>query len=195
MSENATQEPKESQNTASAPEDLEAIKTQLEEAEVARNEANQAKTAAEQTIAQRDARLAELQAEGEALRAERSNLQTSLSEAKQASKEKLVELASLGEVLSETKELKDQAVAKYLNMAKALNPAVPQDIIAGETIEEIDQSIEKGKAIVEAVKATMASETAATKVPAGAPTRGGISLEGLSPRDKIAYAIQQGSQR
>ena len=188
MSENATQESKESQNTASAPEDLEAIKAQLEEE-------HKAKAGAEQTIAERDTRLAELQAEGEALRAERSNLQASLSEAKQASKEKLVELATLGEVLSETKELKDQAVAKYLNMAKALNPAIPQDIITGESIDEIDRSIEKGKTIVEAVKSTMASEAAATKVPAGAPTRGGISLEGLSPRDKIAYAIQQGSQR
>jgi len=76
-------------------------------------------------------------------------------------------------------------------MAEALNPAVPEGIIAGETIEEIDSSVEKGRAIVESVKKAMEAEASMAKVPAGAPARGGISLEGLSPREKIAAGIQQ----
>jgi hypothetical protein len=82
-------------------------------------------------------------------------------------------------------------VAKYLNMAKALNPAIPEGIIAGETIEEIDASVEKGQAIVESVKTAMEAEAKEARVPAGAPTRGAINLEGLSPREKIAFGIQQ----
>ena len=76
-------------------------------------------------------------------------------------------------------------------MAKALNPAVPEGIIAGETIEEIDASVGKGKAIVEAVRQAMEAEAKGTRVPAGAPTRGAINLEGMSPREKIALGIQQ----
>lgn len=183
-----------------------AIKAQLEQAEVARNEANQAKAALEEAAAARDTRIAELQAEGEALRAERSNLEASLSEANVIASEAKAEVLTLSEAkgkeleasateLATIKEARDQAVAKYFSMAKALNPNIPEGIIGGESIAEIDQSIEKGKAIVEAVKKAMEAEAAATRVPAGAPTRGAISTEGLSPKEKIAYAIQPGSQR
>ena len=172
-------------------DELSAIKAQLEQAEVARNEANQAKAALEEAAAAKDSRIAELQAEGEALRAERSNLEASLSEANViASEAKGKELEASAADLATVKEARDQAVTKYLSMAKALNPTIPEGIVGGETITEIDQSIDKGKAIVEAVKKAMESEAAATKVPAGAPTRGGISTEGMSPKEKIAYAIQ-----
>jgi len=175
--ENETEETQETQNTQGTPETLEAIKAQLEEEK-------RAKAADEAALAEKDQRIAELQAEGEALRAERSNLQASLSEAKQGSEAAAAELAQV-------KEAKGQALAKYLSMAKALNPAIPEGIIAGETIEEIDTSVEKGKAIVESVKKAMEAEASQAKVPAGAPTRGEISPEGLSPREKIAAGIQQ----
>ena len=164
-----TQEPKESQetqenqNTAPAPEDLEAIRLRLQEEQEAR-------AAAQAALAERESRIAELEA--------------SLSEAKQGSEASAAELAQV-------KEARAQAVAKYLTMAKALNPAIPEGIIAGECIEEIDASVEKGKAIVEAVRKAMEAEAKEAKVPAGAPTRGAINLEGLSPREKIAAGIQQ----
>ena len=164
-----TQEPKEGQetqetgNSAPAPEDLEAIRLQLQEEQ-------EAKVVAQAALAEKDARITELE--------------TELSEAKQAGGTAAAEHARV-------REARDQAVSKYLTMAKALNPAVPEGIIAGETIEEIDASVEKGKAIVEAVKAAMEAEAKGTRVPAGAPTRGAINLEGLSPREKIALGIQQ----
>jgi len=139
------------------------IEAQLEEEK-------KAKAAAKATLVEKDARIAELEA--------------SLSEAKTGSEVAAAELASI-------KEAKDQAVAKYLGMAKALNPAIPEGIIVGETIEEIDASVEKGKGIVEAVKKAMEAEASQAKVPAGAPPRGEISLEGLTPREKIAAGIQQ----
>ena len=182
-------------------DELSAIKAQLEQAEVARNEANQAKAALEEAAAAKDSRIAELQAEGEALRAERSNLEASLNAANVIASEAKAEVQTLSEAkgkeleataaeLAAASETKNQAVAKYLSMAKALNPNIPEGIIGGETIAEIDQSIEKGKAIVEAVKKAMESEASAARVPAGAPTRGAISTEGMSPKEKIAYAIQ-----
>jgi len=93
------------------------------------------------------------------------------------------------EVAATTKD-RDAAITQYLSMAKALNPSIPDGIIAGATIEEITESINKGKAIVEAVKKTMEAEAAGTKVPAGAPERSAISTESMSPREKIAAGIQ-----
>jgi len=97
---------------------------------------------------------------------------------------------SLAAEVAATKQDRDAAVAQYLSMAKTLNPSIPEGIIAGATIEGINESIDKGKAIVEAVKKTMAAEAAGTKVPAGAPARSGISTESMSPREKIAAGIQ-----
>ena len=159
------------------PETLEAIKAQLEEEK-------QAKAAAEAALAEKDTRITELQAEGEALRAEQSNLQASLSEAKTGSEAAAAELAS-------TREANTQAVAKYLDVVRLANPAIPQDIIAGDTIEDIDASLAKATTIAESVRANLEAQAKEARVPAGAPTRGEISLEGLSPREKIAAGIQQ----
>jgi len=175
--ENETEETQETQNTQGTPETLEAIKAQLEEEK-------RAKAAAEAALAEKDARIAELQAEGEALRAERSNLQASLSEAKQGSEAAVAEL-------SQVKETNTQAIAKYLDAVRLANTTIPQDIIAGDTIEAIDASLAKATTIANAVKANLEAQAKEAKVPAGAPTRGEISLEGLSPREKIAAGIQQ----
>jgi len=150
------------QQTQQTQETLETIKAQLEEEQ-------KAKSALEQAMAEKDARLAELDA--------------ALSEAKQGSEASATELASV-------KEARDEAVSKYLGMAKASNPQVPEDMISGETIAEIDASVEKGKGLVSAVKKTLESETAAAKVPAGAPTRG-ETTEGMSNKDMIAAGLRQ----
>jgi chromosome segregation ATPase len=146
----------------STPDELNAVKAQLEEEQ-------KAKTSLEQAMAEKDARLAELDA--------------ALSEAKSQSEASAADLASV-------KEARDQAVTKYLGMARASNPQVPEDMISGETIEEIDAAVEKGKGLVSAVKKTLESETAAAKVPAGAPTRG-ETTEGMSNKDMIAAGLRQ----
>jgi len=170
MAENGNEQTQETQDQASAPDELEAIKAQLAEEQ-------QAKAALEEAAAAKDSRIAELEG--------------ALSEATQAIEQGTAAVQAATTEIASAREAKDQAVAKYLTMAKALNPTIPEGIISGETIEEIDQSIDKGKAIVEAVKKAMETEAAATRVPAGAPTRGAIPTEGMSPKEKIAYAIQQ----
>jgi len=165
------------QNTQVTPETMEAIKAQLDEEKKAR-------AADEASLAEKDDRIAELRAEGEALRVERSNLLASLSEAQQGS-------TAAADELTQVKEANARAVAKYLDAVRLTNPTIPQDIIAGGTIEEIDASVQKATAIAESVKASLEAQAKEAKVPAGAPTRGEISLEGFSPREKIAAGIQQ----
>jgi len=165
--ENENEETKETQETQGNPnevsttEDLEAIKAELEEEK-------KAKAAAEASLAEKDARVVELEA--------------SLSEAKQAAES----LRAEGVAISEAR---DQAVSKYLGAVRLANPTIPQDIIVGDTIEDIDASVQKATAIASAVKAKLEAQAKEAKVPAGAPPRGEISLEGLSPREKIAAGI------
>jgi len=82
-------------------------------------------------------------------------------------------------------------VAKYLEAVKTANPTIPADVIAGSSIEEIDASLARATTIAGAVKANLEAQAKEAKVPAGAPPRTEINLEGLSPREKIAAGIQQ----
>jgi methylaspartate ammonia-lyase len=160
-------ESEEAGDTSPEPEDLEVIKAQLEEEK-------QAKAAAESALSEKDERIA--------------SLESSLSEAKKGSEAAAAELAQV-------KEANIQAVSKYLDVVRFANPTIPQDAIVGETIEEIDAALAKATTIAESVKASLEAQAKQTKVPAGAPLRTEISVEGLSPREKIAAGIQQGSQR
>jgi multidrug efflux pump subunit AcrA (membrane-fusion protein) len=155
--------PDETQDKVSTPDELADIKAQLAEEQ-------KAVVARDEAISEKDANLAELE--------------TALSEAKKGNE-------ALAASLAAVKEASNSAVAKYLTMVKALNPTIPENMLVGGTIEEIDLSIERGKAMVASVKKAMEAEASAAKVPAGAPTRGAISLEGMSPKEKIAYGIQQ----
>jgi len=157
------QEPQVPQNAASQPEDLEAIKAQLEE------EA-QAKAALETAAADKDARIAALE--------------SALSAAQSESEAALAETARL-------KDAEAATVGKYREALLAAHPEIPQDLIQGDSVSQLFSSVEKGKATVDAVRQSLEAEAAATRVPAGAPTRAGIPTEGMSPREKIAYAIQQ----
>jgi chromosome segregation ATPase len=162
--ENETQETLETQepgNTAPDPEDLSIIKAELEEG-------RKAKAEIEAALADRAKRITELEA--------------SLNVVSQASEAAAAELAA-------AKGASSKAVSKYLEAARALNSTIPKDVISGQTIEEIDASVEKAKAIANAVKANLEAQAKEAKVPAGAPTRSEISLEGLSPREKIAAGI------
>jgi len=158
-----TQEIPENPNEVSTPEDLEAIKAELEKEK-------KAKAAAEAALAEKDARIVKLEA--------------SLSEARQGSEATAAELAQV-------KEANAQAMAKYLDAVRLANPTIPEDIIAGDTIEAIDASVEKAQSIASAVRQSLGAEAKEARVPAGAPPRGEISLEGLTPREKIAAGIQQ----
>ncbi|MDH4137647.1 MAG: hypothetical protein OEW09_13185 [Anaerolineae bacterium] len=147
----------------SRPENLDAIKAELEEERKAR-------AAVEAALAEKDTRIAELEAR--------------LGEADQ-------NFASLDSQVAQLKEAHSQAVAKYLGVVRLANPAIPDDVIGGSTIGEIEASVQKATAIAAAVKADLEARAKEARVPAGAPARGEISIEGLSPREKIAAGIQQ----
>ena len=126
--ENENNNPNQDQNQNNAPpqEDLAAIKAQLAD-ELA------AKAALETAAAEKDARI--------------TALETQLSEAKQASEAKDAQLTTAAAELATVKDDRDVAVGKYLGMAKALNPSIPEHVIQGASIAEIDQSIVDGKVI------------------------------------------------
>ena len=101
---------------------------------------------------------------------------------KQAVAESDKKLAELSESLA-------QAVASYRAMVTEANPEVPDELLTGDTIDVINESLENARALIDRVKQGIEAEASRTKIPAGAPQRAPLDLSALSPREKIQYAI------
>jgi uncharacterized coiled-coil protein SlyX len=99
------------------------------------------------------------------------------------------ELAEAGQALDELGKALPQAVAAYREILVEANPGVLPELITGETIEEVNESLKNARNLVERVKQEMETEAAKTRVPAGAPPRTPPDLSSLSPREKIQYAL------
>ena len=91
-------------------------------------------------------------------------------------------LTDLGKALA-------QAVAAYKDMVVQANPGVLAELITGDTVEEVNESLKNAQALVDRVRQEMEAEASKTRIPAGAPQRTKLDLSALSPREKIQYAI------
>jgi septal ring factor EnvC (AmiA/AmiB activator) len=101
---------------------------------------------------------------------------------KQALDEAERKIADLGTALA-------QAVASYKAMVVQANPGVLAELITGDTVEEVNESLKNAQALVERVRQEMEAEASKTRIPAGAPQRAPLDLSALSPREKIQRAI------
>ena len=81
--------------------------------------------------------------------------------------------------------------AKYRGLLLAGNPEVPQELVAGKTIAEVEASFQSAKEMVGRIKRQLEAKMASERVPTGAPARGAPDLSQLSPREKIAHALSQ----
>jgi len=156
-------------NGAPTPEDLAAIKAQLQEE-------TQAKADLEASLSGKDTRIGELESE--------------LSEAKSGSEAKQAELEAKVSELSQFSDNLATAVSKYREALIQAHPDVPQDLIQGDSIETLYASVEKGQGIVGQVKANLETDAAAARIPAGAPANTGPDHGALTPREKIAEGVR-----
>jgi predicted RNase H-like nuclease (RuvC/YqgF family) len=137
-----------------------------------------------------------LRQENENLARELSSRDAEIYRLKQALAGSESENARLEQSLAETKQQLDeigkalpQAVAAYREMVIRASPGVVAELIAGGTIAEVDESLGKARLLVERVRQGMESEMANARIPAGAPVRSPLDLSGLTPREKIKYAM------
>ena len=82
-----------------------------------------------------------------------------------------------------------EAVASYKDMVLRSNPEVVEELISGDTVEAINESLDRAKTLVSKVRQGLETEISLARVPAGAPERALPDLSALSPREKIQYAI------
>ncbi len=78
------------------------------------------------------------------------------------------------------------AATRYGELARTANPEIPAELITGSSIQEVDAAIASGKAIVQKVK-----EQLAAQVSPGGQVRAAPDTAGMSPAEKIRYAVAQ----
>jgi len=153
------------------------------EDELGQSEASRARVAElEGIIAQRDQELASRDTRISELRQVTANLESEITTVKQAVAEADESLHKLGESFK-------QAVASYKTLVVQSNPDVPEELVTGESIEAITDSLTSAKELVSKIRKGMEAEISLARVPAGAPERTAPDLSALSPREKIQYAI------
>jgi len=89
----------------------------------------------------------------------------------------------------------EATITAYREVLLAANQNIPEELITGTTIDELNASVEKASTLVSQVRETIEAELAAGRVPAGAPPRTPPDLSALSPREKIEYAVKEGSKK
>ena len=91
--------------------------------------------------------------------------------------------------LTDINEALAQAVASYKAMVVQANPGVLAELITGDTVDEVNESLKNAQTLVERVRQEVEAEASKTRIPASAPQRAPLDMSALSPREKIQYAI------
>jgi uncharacterized coiled-coil protein SlyX len=137
-----------------------------------------------------------LRRENEALARELKARDAAITRLEQALAGKDSELATLKQTLAEARQALDEmakvfagAVTAYKELVVQANPGVLPELITGDTIEAVNESLKNARALIERVRQEMEAEAARARIPAGSPQRAQLDLSTLSPREKIQYAI------
>jgi len=153
------------------------------EGELGESEASRARIAElENLIAQQDQELASRNTRISELEQMTASLESEVATLKQAVTESDESLNKLNESLK-------QAVASYKALVIQSNPDVPEELVTGDSIEAITDSLASAKELVTKIRKGMEAEVSLARVPIGAPERTAPDLSALSPREKIQYAI------
>ncbi len=153
-------------------EELAATKAELEQLQV--------------STADREARAAHLESElGDAL--------AELATAQDTAKARDLELAGLGERAQTLEQQVQSATQRYREQALQQAPELPEELVTGDTVEEIDTALQRARETVSNVRGRLESEAQAGRVPAGAPPRSGPDLSAMSADEKIRFGLQQRS--
>jgi len=82
-----------------------------------------------------------------------------------------------------------RTVAAYREITLQANPGVLAEFIAGNSIDEINESLKNARVLIDKVRQEIEVETTQTRIPAGAPSRSVQDISSLSPREKIQRAL------
>ena len=140
------------------------------------------------TAADREARAAHLEESLAQLREQLASVQAEASA-------RAEEVCNLQERAGDLESQVKAAATRYREAVLQAAPDLPADLVAGDSVEEVDRSLEAARQTVSSVRGHIESQAEAGRVPVGAPPRSGPDLSALSAADKIRLGLQQSGQQ
>ncbi len=134
--------------------------------------------------ADREARAAHLEGQLSELRQELGQSQSAVEARGQ-------ELDGAREQVETLRSQVRSSAQRYREAALLQSPELPGELVTGETVEEVDEAIERARATVSKVRGHLESQAQAGRVPIGAPARSGPDLSAMSAEEKIRFGLQQ----
>jgi chromosome segregation ATPase len=136
------------------------------------------------TAADREARAAHAEAQLAELRLE-------LTQARSDAEARGQALAAATERTQGLEAQVASAAQRYRGLVLQQSPELPEELVAGTTVEEIDEALERARETVSKVRGHLESQAQAGRVPVGAPARSGPDLSGVSAEEKIRRGLER----
>lgn len=108
-----------------------------------------------------------------------------------ALEERDTRIAALEEESGTLREDLAAALQKYRASLLASAPEVPEEMVQGDTIQELEKAFARARGVVERVRNELEAKASRERVPPGAPARSAPDLSSLSPQEKIAYGLSK----
>lgn len=124
----------------------------------------------------------------------RSQLEASQAEAETARAQAAAqaeELGRLGESVEAAEAQEREAVQRYRESVLERELHLPADLIAGDSIAELDAAVERARQTVAQVRQHLDQQAQSLRVPAGAPARGSPDASELSSAEKIRLGLSK----
>ena len=156
-------------------------------------------------VAKLEEELAEARAELEALRkstadraaraghleAQMTELRAELSSAREAAQAHEGELSAANERAAALEERVRSDAQRYRELVLRQSPELPEELVGGESVEEIEEALTRARETVAKVRGHIESQAQAGRVPVGAPARTGPDYSTLSADEKIRLGLEQ----
>ena len=81
---------------------------------------------------------------------------------------------------------------RYRSLVLAHEPDLPAELVSGDSIESLEQSIVRARQTVAQVRQHIEEQARAQRVPAGAPVRASADVSDLTPAEKIRLGLREG---
>jgi len=147
--------------------------------------------AAQNDIEQLQTQLAEAEAHESTRVTEVSELRLLVSGLEETVATQRVEIEDLRSTVAEAQAATREAVQRVRQSVLDREPDLPQELVGGESVAELDEAVSRARQTVAQVRQHLEQQAQSLRVPAGAPVRGGPDVSGLTAGEKIRAGLKQ----
>lgn len=145
----------------------------------------------QEEVANASAKARTAEADGAGIRRQLEAARLELAQHEDAAAEREREIAALREGVVAADERASGAAARYRELMLAAEPALPAELVNGDSVEALDASAALARQTVAQVRQHIEQQAQAIRVPAGPAFRGPPDAPDLTPAEKIRRGLAE----